>query len=554
MNQHDKSKLEGYTDQLSVQPGDEIGFHISTNAETFSMEIARVGAEQQVVWRREGLRGQEYPVPEDVSSHGCRWPALFKMEVPQWQSGYYTVLMRSAGQHGEDPENQPVVGEMFFVVRSARPGTDTRILLQLTTNTSNAYNTWGGASLYRGPDGPGQRVSFDRPSAGLDGVAGLRLFNMDATFHTELDHGSYSPAFQAEFQRQVDANAVPGIALTMTGHVEVEEPGRRWRLEDLGGSGPPIYRIRRVGDHLEVYDGTPWWENGWRNWQHLFVSWAERNGYRLDYAVNSDLEFHPEILEHYRLVLSVGHDEYWSAPMRDHLEAYVADGGNVAFFSGNCLWWQVRSEDEGRALVCWKDAYEQDPLYKTEDHSLLSTYWCHRLIGRPENYLTGVSFAYGGYSRFFDQFVDSPGGYTIHRPDHWIFEGTGLQKDEMLGATDGVIGYECDGCDMQWHDGLPFPTGNDGTPDGFCILATAPAGLSEADTSNERVAEALYGDPTQFNRHPYPGAAVLGCYTRGGTVVTSGCTQWAKGLQGNDPLVERITKNVLDRLGGPDVG
>ena len=83
MNQHDKSKLEGYTDQLSVQPGDEIGFHISTNVDTFSMEIARVGAEQQVVWRREGLRGQEYPVPEDVSSHACRWPALFKMEVPQ---------------------------------------------------------------------------------------------------------------------------------------------------------------------------------------------------------------------------------------------------------------------------------------------------------------------------------------------------------------------------------------------------------------------------------------------------------------------------------------
>jgi hypothetical protein len=42
---------------------------------------------------------------------------------------------------------------------------------------------------------------------------------------------------------------------------------------------------------------------------------------------------------------------------------------------------------------------------------------------------------------------------------------------------------------------------------------------------------------------------VLGTYTRGGTVVTVGSTDWAHGLRGKDPTVERITKNVLDRLG-----
>ena len=81
------------------------------------------------------------------------------------------------------------------------------------------------------------------------------------------------------------------------------------------------------------------------------MEWAERAGYRFDYAVNSDLEFHPEILQHYRLGLSVGHDEYWSASMRDHLAAFLAEGGNVAFLSGNVASWQVRSEDNGRALV-----------------------------------------------------------------------------------------------------------------------------------------------------------------------------------------------------------
>lgn len=38
-------------------------------------------------------------------------------------------------------------------------------------------------------------------------------------------------------------------------------------------------------------------------------------------------------------------------------------------------------------------------------------------------------------------------------------------------------------------------------------------------------------------------------FTRGGTVVTAGSTDRAHGLRGKDPAVERITKNVLDRLG-----
>jgi len=50
--------------------------------------------------------------------------------------------------------------------------------------------------------------------------------------------------------------------------------------------------------------------------------------------------------------------------------------------------------------------------------------------------------------------------------------------------------------------------------------------------------------------HPQPGAAVLGSYTRGGTVVTSGCTNWPHGLCGGDETVERITRNILDRLSG----
>jgi hypothetical protein len=40
----------------------------------------------------------------------------------------------------------------------------------------------------------------------------------------------------------------------------------------------------------------------------------------------------------------VGHDEYWSAPMRNAVDAHVAGGGKVARFAGNFLW-QIRLED-----------------------------------------------------------------------------------------------------------------------------------------------------------------------------------------------------------------
>ena len=542
-------KLEGYPNPISVQAGEEVAFHISTEAENYSIEISRVGANREVVWTKDAVPGTRHSVPENASTHGCRWPVALKLTVPEeWKSGYYSVILRAVDRHGE-----AVLGEMRFIVRSAHPGRDARILIQLTTNTSNAYNTWGGSSLYRGPNGPGRRVSFDRPYAGLLGIDGPLFFSLEEKFQDDLERGTISARFQAEFQQKVQEHRVRGISLSQTGTITVEQPGKQWKIIDLIGSGPAGYRVKKLGNQLHVHDGTTAWENGWRNWEHPFVSWAERVGYQIDYAVNSDLEFRPEILKHYQLVLSIGHDEYWSSPMRDHLEAYIASGGNVAFFSGNLLFWQVRSEENGRAFVAWKEAYAQDPIYATGDHKLLSTLWCNRLINRAENQLTGVSFAYGGYSRFFDQFQDAPGGYTIHRPDHWIFEGTGLQQGDLLGTQDQIVGYECDGCDFELQDGLPVPTCRDGTPETFEILGTAPAGLTSIDNSLELVSKALYGEESD-KQHPQPGAAVLGTYTRGGTVVTTGCTHWAFGLRGRDQAVERITGNILDRLSSPPAG
>ena len=273
-------------------------------------------------------------------------------------------------------------------------------------------------------------------------------------------------------------------------------------------------------------------------WEQPFVDWAERQGIALEFAANSDLEFHPEILSKYKLVLSVGHDEYWSAPMRDNLEKFIGDGGNVAFFSGNTCCWQVRSEEAGSELTCWKQNYPSDPVYGARaGYATLSSLWSHHLVKRPENQLTGVGFLWGGYHKSHGQFMDGSGAFTVHRPDHWIFEGTQLKRGDSFGAKDTIVGYECDGCELEWRDGLPFATHRDGTPKTFEVLGSAPAKWHPDDCQ--------WYDQWENGRQ---GNAVLGTYVRGGTVFTCGSTDWSHGLAGGDPIVERVTRNVIEKL------
>ncbi|NEE60071.1 hypothetical protein G3M55_88050, partial [Streptomyces sp. SID8455] len=63
-----------------------------------------------------------------------------------------------------------------------------------------------------------------------------------------------------------------------------------------------------------------------------------------------------ELLSHYSLLVVNGHDEYWSMEMRDSVEAFARRGGNLAFFAANTAWWQMRLEDDGRTMVCHRDA------------------------------------------------------------------------------------------------------------------------------------------------------------------------------------------------------
>ena len=108
----------------------------------------------------------------------------------------------------------------------------------------------------------------------------------------------------------------------------------------------------------------------------VFVRWLEKSSIVVDYCTSMDLHADSGLLRHYRIFVSPGHDEYWSREMRDQVEAFVRAGGNAAFFSGDTAGWQVRFEDEGRTLVCFRDALE-DPLAGVENERV-TVQWAAR--------------------------------------------------------------------------------------------------------------------------------------------------------------------------------
>ena len=253
----------------------------------------------------------------------------------------------------------------------------------------------------------------------------------------------------------------------------------------------------------------------------LLWTWLLTEGYDVDPCTSFDLDAEPALLDHYQLLLSVGHDEYWSAAMRDHAEAFVARGGNVAFFSANTAWWAVRMEEGGSVMACYKSSLE-DPM-ATPAPALTTSNWASSPVDRPENRLTGVSFRRGSMGASATPFT------VVADPAHEPFLH-GLAPRSRIPASGTLFDLETDAAAYRIEHGRHVVTGVDGTPLNFRILAVA-----EFTTRS-------------FARQ----AATMGYFTNGGTVFTAATTDWAARL--DDPVVATITRNVVERLAQPAVG
>lgn len=217
----------------------------------------------------------------------------------------------------------------------------------------------------------------------------------------------------------------------------------------------------------------------------------------------------------------------------------------------------MRFEGDGSQVVGYKNGFEQDPVMGTDAQHTVSTMWSDPLCGRPESEMTGVTFTRGGYAHCRSAPMGS-GGYSIWRPDHWAFDGLRFRAGDILGAEPVVVGYECDGCELELVEGRPVAAGTAGTPANFEVLGTAPAHLWETDEAAPGLHESYIGElnwvaerlgegdtPEERERFAY-GHAVMGSFQRGrGEVFTCGCTDWAYGLV--DDAVSQVTRNVIGR-------
>ena len=268
----------------------------------------------------------------------------------------------------------------------------------------------------------------------------------------------------------------------------------------------------------DPYDRSSPRQTFW-HWDVPFICWLEHRAFEVDYCTDLDIHENEEnFLDRYRLLLSVGHDEYWSEAMRRNVVAFIQEvAGNVAFFSGNTCFWRVRLVDGDKAFMCKKENLAD--LWSSSD---------------PENRLTGVGTRNGGAQWWGER---EPIGYTVQHADHWVFEGTGLRDGDIFGADHALIGYECDGAsiaDRPDERGFRVPSHNDGTPENFMILGTGKIGPKWAQ------------DPDDF---PGCRTATMGIYVNNGVVFNAATTDWSRVLANGEPHVEKITSNILRRLG-----
>lgn len=309
-----------------------------------------------------------------------------------------------------------------------------------------------------------------------------------------------------------------------TSAVLVSVPFATWRAYHRAGQpGRSIYYAEEPGRAARVSFAEPGGGPAPERWEEPLLRWLPEAGYPVEFCSGLDLDDGAELLSSYRLLVVNGHDEYWSAGMRDSVEAFVRKGGNLAVFAGNTAWWQIRLEDGGRTMVCHRDA-AADPVTDPR-HSTVE--WSSSPVDRPENSMTGVSFRNGAGAWGKGMAVMGRDAYTVRFADHWVFENTGLRDGDTFAR--GALGYETDAAELDWSAGVPRATGRDGTPRSFAVLATA--------------------DLRHWRAYGQGGWATMGVFRMGaGTVFNAATINWARAL--DDPVVDRITRNVLDRLGG----
>jgi hypothetical protein len=195
-----------YASEVGAIPGGNVDFHVST-AHRYRLLVYRLGWYGGDGARRVAClpacdrdeQGSAQPgaapstLPASVAPPiRANWPVTDVLQTQAgWTSGYYVAeaVLTSGPDAGR-------VATTFFILRERTAARGSRVLVQVPVNTWEAYNYWGGASMYDIDGRRAYRVSFDRPFGELAQtpawweiqlVRFLEREGVDVSYQTDLD-------------------------------------------------------------------------------------------------------------------------------------------------------------------------------------------------------------------------------------------------------------------------------------------------------------------------------------------------------------------------------
>jgi len=144
----------------------------------------------------------------------------------------------------------------------------------------------------------------------------------------------------------------------------------------------------------------------------------ESLGLDMTYWTDVDLHAQPQLLTNHKCLFSLGHDEYWSTPMRQGAAAANGGGVNLAFLGANACYRQIRlqstSVGPNRLQVCYKDAAE-DPI-AGQQPALTTVNWNQAPLNDPESTLIGSMY----------QSVGAKADMVVTDASSWFYNGCNL--------------------------------------------------------------------------------------------------------------------------------
>jgi len=167
--------------------------------------------------------------------------------------------------------------------------------------------------------------------------------------------------------------------------------------------------------------------------EEKLVKLVEKDGMDVSYTTDVDLEAHPELLTRHRVIVSLGHDEYYSTAMRSALEAARDHGVNLVFLGANAVYRHIRLEPSplgpDRHEINYRVA-ANDPDAGV-DNAEVTVEWRSPPVSRPESSLLGEMYECNP--------VDAD--LVVREPGAWPFAGTSLIAGEHLAH---LVGSEYD--------------------------------------------------------------------------------------------------------------